>query len=238
MPQRGIIVTDHSGKKPKKSKTDIKLNVGRLVLATDATTPFVDNECNKSARQMNSSTWNGWEKRGKWHSMIVTVAAHWLLEKDGEKRGDYKATMNEFFDHVSKHPLITKESEKVKKSKDDIVDFSPKYTKKVWNFIHTEFTTYPTDHEPDVKWIYMEVDEGNHIIYNQREFKFKLKWPTKREIEKRNKKPKKASKYFEGVVDRTWWHKLVEMERKRDAQCKYALFVLILMFLFLSKTTD
>ena len=88
---------------------------------------------------------------------------------------------------------------------DDGVDYTKKYTKKVWAFIHKEFKTDKTQEDPDVKWIYRDADKKDKpFLYYQKEFMFTFIWPKKAVIENRNANPNEVEEYIEGEVDKSW----------------------------------
>ena len=192
-------------------------------LNEEVITPIMNNRCGKQAKQMQASTWTDWHKRGKWHSMIVTIAARWILnEKDGQLRGDRETAKADFLKVVETDDLIKDETERVDKNSDDKIDYAEKYAKKVWTFIHVNFTTPEVKNrgDPPVKWIYKEFmdkeAEKQNYFYEQDDFMFTLKWPLKKDHLEMEEHPERFKKpYFEGEVDHSWHQKLLDMAKLR-----------------------
>ena len=243
VPQRRNSGGASAKKSNKKVKTAPRKDVSMDCLNEVVITPIMNNKCRKRADQMQAGTWTDWDKRGKWHSIILTIAALWILnEKEGHLRGDTETAKAEFLKEVATHDLILKEQERVDKNADDKVDYAEKYAKKVWTFIHVNFTTPEVKNrgDPPVRWIYKEFkkrgDEETEqpYFYEQDEFMFTMKWPLKKDHLEREEHPDRFNKlYFEGEVDHTWHQKLLDMGKLRDARCKYTTFVSMLLFLLL-----
>ena len=206
-------------------------DISQGVMEKNIIAPYVDPITGRTAASMNSQLWKYWEMAGKWYSILCTIAAHWVLTRNGKKcskldvKYEHKADKANFMKTVEQHKLFKLENKLYEQGDKGRKKYSKHYATKVWHFIQLHFTEGADDKK---KWIYTNVNTkdtnpdliNKQLSYFQSDISYKFIWPKPTVLRNRGK-VQQDTIALPGVVERGWHLKLVQMEKDRSKYIRF-----------------